>query len=395
MLNRAGRLVLTKVTLTSMVIYPAIALSLSPWAIRIIDRLRKAFLWKGTEVVSGGHCLVAWPTVCTPQEYGGLGILNLKLMGIALQLRWMWLSKTEPSRPGSNLPTSRNRCMEAMFDASLVIEVKNGQSVLFWKDKWINGHSLSSIAPALVQAVPARVRNTRMVCDALSNKRWVRDIRGGLSVQAILDYLTVWRMMTGIQLQDEPDIFRWRWSTDGKYSASSTYKAFFHGLTLQSGAKQLWKVKAPGRCKFFFWLVLHGRCWTSERLQRHGLPNHGNCALCSQMVELLDHLLLSCVFIREVWYRVLRSQGWQQMTPGQDDQIVSWWLTQRKQLDKLSRKRFDSIVLLTTWKLWNERNARVFRGTAKQPTLAFNEIREEIQSWSRAGLMLVAEALNG
>jgi hypothetical protein len=35
------------------------------------------------------------------------------------------------------------------------------------------------------------------------------------------------------------------------------------------------------------WLVLLGRCWTSERLQRHGLPNRGNCTLCSQ--ESLRH----------------------------------------------------------------------------------------------------------
>lgn len=59
LLTRAGRLVLTKVTLTSLMVYPAIALQLSPWAIRAIDKLRRAFLWKGTAVVSGGT--VWWP----------------------------------------------------------------------------------------------------------------------------------------------------------------------------------------------------------------------------------------------------------------------------------------------------------------------------------------------
>lgn len=84
LLSRAGRLLLTKVTLTSLVVYPAMALQLSRWAIKAIDKLRRAFLWGGTEVVSGGHCLVAWSTACRPVDFGGLEIHNLQFMGIAL-----------------------------------------------------------------------------------------------------------------------------------------------------------------------------------------------------------------------------------------------------------------------------------------------------------------------
>jgi hypothetical protein len=28
-----------------------------------------------------------------------------------------------------------------------------------------------------------------------------------------------------------------------------------------------------GKCRFFVWLVLHGRCWTSDKLHRHGLKD--------------------------------------------------------------------------------------------------------------------------
>lgn len=51
-----------------------------------------------------------------------------------------------------------------------------------------------------------------------------------------------------------------------------------------NGTKQHWKVRAPNRCRFFLWLVLHGCCWTLERLQRHVLDNHGNCILYTQEV---------------------------------------------------------------------------------------------------------------
>jgi hypothetical protein len=44
---------------------------------------------------------------------------------------------------------------------------------------------------------------------------------------------------------------RWCWTTSGKYSASSAYNAMFIGQTGVLGAKELWKVKAPNKCRFF------------------------------------------------------------------------------------------------------------------------------------------------
>ncbi|KAF8731669.1 hypothetical protein HU200_015597 [Digitaria exilis] len=39
------------------------AIALSPWAIKSIDQMQRAFLWRGTEMAAGGHCMLAWPRV--------------------------------------------------------------------------------------------------------------------------------------------------------------------------------------------------------------------------------------------------------------------------------------------------------------------------------------------
>jgi len=85
LMSRAGRKVLTCVTLSAIPVHTAIAVELCPWAIQAIDKLRRAFLWKGTASVHGGHCMVAWPKCCRPAELGGLGIPDLKLMGLSLR----------------------------------------------------------------------------------------------------------------------------------------------------------------------------------------------------------------------------------------------------------------------------------------------------------------------
>ncbi|KAF8658110.1 hypothetical protein HU200_059576 [Digitaria exilis] len=106
-------------------------LALSPWAIGCIDKRRRAFLWRGTEMVSGGHCLLAWPKCCRPIHLGGLGLPNLQT---ATDLG-------HSSRIIVNLPSKK----------------------------------CSKLGP--------RVQKCRTVREAFQNRRWVRDIVGAITVQ--------------------------------------------------------------------------------------------------------------------------------------------------------------------------------------------------------------------
>jgi hypothetical protein len=36
--------------------------------------------------------------------------------------------------------------MAALFEASVSVEVNDGRSVLFWKDRWIDGMSIEQLA---------------------------------------------------------------------------------------------------------------------------------------------------------------------------------------------------------------------------------------------------------
>jgi hypothetical protein len=58
MMSRAGRALLVKVKMSVVPVHTAIALTISPWAIKCIDKRQRAFLWRGTESVAGGQCLV-------------------------------------------------------------------------------------------------------------------------------------------------------------------------------------------------------------------------------------------------------------------------------------------------------------------------------------------------
>lgn len=87
MTTTVGRLVLIKSVLTSVPVYHAIAMQLPVWLLQAFDKCIRTFFWKGINTIKGGHCPVAWETMCRPIEYGGLGVLNLMTLGYAFRAR--------------------------------------------------------------------------------------------------------------------------------------------------------------------------------------------------------------------------------------------------------------------------------------------------------------------
>ena len=169
---------------------------------------------------------------------------------------------------------------------------------------------MADFAPELYHAIPKRVAKRLTVCQALSNRCWISDIKGALTVQVLAGYLHIWDLVEGAVLQpDTPDKHVWRLSSSGCYSSKSAYNTMFVGTIKFSPWKRIWKTWAPANCKFFIWLAINNRCWTSDRLAKCGLPHQAACPFCNQAPETINHLLSSCVLAREVWASVLHGLG--------------------------------------------------------------------------------------
>jgi hypothetical protein len=91
MMNYSGRLALIKSTLLAVTTHLAISLGLLPWVHKVLEKIMKAFLWSGIDLVHGGKCLVAWGCVQWRLALGGLGILDPKIFGQVFRQRWLWL----------------------------------------------------------------------------------------------------------------------------------------------------------------------------------------------------------------------------------------------------------------------------------------------------------------
>ena len=90
LLSIAGKLTLVKFVLSAMPTFQLLTIEMPKWLEKRLDKLRRAFLWSGSDKASGGKCLVRWHTVCSPREFGGLGIVSFQQQRRALNLRWLW-----------------------------------------------------------------------------------------------------------------------------------------------------------------------------------------------------------------------------------------------------------------------------------------------------------------
>jgi hypothetical protein len=57
--------------------------------------------------------------------------------------------------------------------------------------------------------------------------------------------------------------------------------------------------------------------------------------------------------------------------------LSPWWMDARRQVPKELRWGFDSAVLLVSWRVWRERNSRVFDNVASTSAEAASKVLED------------------
>jgi hypothetical protein len=346
-----------------------------------MKKMERAFLWAGTDKVSGGQCKVNWDIVCRPKNLGGLGVLNADFFSRALRLRWPWKEWKEPSKIWVGLGNPCDDTDMDLFYASTTIMLGNGEKTPFWKAPWLNGLKPIDIAPLIYNISTRKNWNVKK---AMTNQGWISKINlaAEFTLQHIRQYISLWVKLSEVTLQEGiDDAITWNLTDNGHYSSSSAYRAQFFGATSSPIASTVWKFWAPPKYKFFMWLALQNRLWTNDRLEKRGWPNCRECPLCKRVLESVDHLLVNCRYTIRLWsllnewlhIQALDLNLWPATT------LHPWWGNMTK------RKDVASLALLVSWELWNERNARIFKNKHAPPSVLFNNIKLEARLWVLAG----------
>jgi hypothetical protein len=190
------------------------------------------------------------------------------------------------------------------------------------------------------------VANRRTVAEALTDSRWVLDLHGHFTESVLQEFLLLSDLVASDSTQPgQPDKHFWRLSASRQYSTKSAFEASFQGSLLFGACDRIWKIWAPPKCAFFLWLVIHKRCWTTDKLARRNLPHLSLCLLCDQEEESIDHLLVGCVFARQFWFFLLQRVGLASLAP-QPFSLDEWWRHAFDSTNDPAQKGLNSLTIL-------------------------------------------------
>jgi hypothetical protein len=111
------------------------------------------------------------------------------------------------------------------------------------------------------------------------------------------------------------------------------------------------------------------------------------CQLCKREQEIAAHLLFKCRFTTRIWSAI---RDWVDVLEvdiaawGGIPTVKVWWKALVLRCGH-SRKAISSLIMLVSWEVWKERNARVFQHVCRLPNVLVKAIKAEARLWAIAG----------
>jgi hypothetical protein len=332
---------------------------------------RARLVWQEDENIKKYH-LVKWEKCCLPKDVGGLGILNLEVMNIALLAKWFWKMETEEGLwqeilskkygGGKCLALAVKKPGDSQFWASLMKikeifyrfvkkELGDGKNTRFWEDSWVDDKPLKEAYPRIYDIC----FDHNITVDDAIQKGWQ-----GFKFRRTLhgETLELWESLKGrceeVTMQGGRDKITWTLTADHKFSVGSLYRKIIT-LGLKFPHKFLWKTKVPAKIKVFLWLVNRKSILTRDTLLKKGWKGGKECVFCGKD-ETVDHLFFECSVASLLWGLVRCVCGLKTTPLNVRDCFGDW-------LGKFSKDDKKLVMVGTSalfWAIWKSRNGIIF-----------------------------------
>jgi hypothetical protein len=109
-----------------------------------------------------------------------------------------------------------------------------------------------------------------------------------------------------------------------------------------------------------------------------------------------NHLFVHCRFTIRIWELLKEWLGIHGINPRQWGHLSlkEWWSAMAEGASHF-QKALGSLSLLTVWKIWNERNARVFNNKHLPTFVVIDKIKHETLLWVIMGAKVLGSLMPG
>ncbi|XP_071726746.1 uncharacterized protein [Rutidosis leptorrhynchoides] len=134
----------------------------------------------------------------------------------------------------------------------------------------------------------------------------------------------------------------------------------------------------PQKIGIFMWRTLRGRILVKLELDKQGIDLDSLlCPMCNEVIESVDHVILSCKFAKEVWVGIHK---WWNLNPMSYTNI-SDQLKSVNQGGIPSNLKKVCNVWATSYIIWKNRNQKVFQNNPWATPKLVNEVQVKTFEW--------------
>ncbi|CAN0858870.1 Putative ribonuclease H protein At1g65750, partial [Linum grandiflorum] len=384
-----GRIVLIKSVLSNLPIYFLSLFRALASVIKRIEKIQNNFLWVGASDVRKYH-LVGWEKVKVPKDAGGIGIMDLRSMNVALLGKWHWCFWVEQQSWWRGLIKDKFGLQDCSEWRSVRLSMASGWSIRhwiltenlhfwrfayvnpgggewyrFWHDVWLPGRHL---AREFLRSTAAARFPYAYISDIFSlddRSSWTIPLSISLRRGAAEEHSSLIQMVNNLPLgtiSSGPPLLTWSLDTKNGFLVKSFLKAVTHykypGNSLFP-SKQVWISYIPTKICGFIWLAYLGAISMIDNLQPKGVIIPKRCSLCRMEAETVSHLLLHCQYSSKVWGTFVQTTSRNGPFPCS---IAKLWEEWEYGSDMTTFRKFHSVIQhAIMWHIWLERNDRILR----------------------------------
>jgi hypothetical protein len=147
------------------------------------------------------------------------------------------------------------------FKGIAMVRVENGSTVFVWHDLWAN--KVRSYESTELFSFSVRQDISLLETDRIDNLHDLFQLP--LSGTAYQQFLLLNSEMDNLILSEDKDVWNYIWG-NGIFSVKRAYETIFGHSPTHPVFKLLWVSKCQPKHKVFFWLLLHDKLNTRERL---------------------------------------------------------------------------------------------------------------------------------
>ncbi|OVA00064.1 Reverse transcriptase zinc-binding domain [Macleaya cordata] len=272
-----------------------------------------------------------------------------------------------------------------LFIKRIRFNVKKGNTVKFWEDRWLFEEPIATVCPNLFNAVRShnflvadmgRIENNIMVWNLNFSRRIIRTVE-------IEEFAVLMNALDNFEFdRTSEDEVMWMASKSKEFTVASCYGSLTQQFQQNFRADLVWKQEWPPKIAFFLWLAIHNRILTLDNMERRGYMFVNRCFMCRKELESVSHLLLYCDFSYALWSYFWGELNVAVIIPGSLQALFEGW--SHLWTNTKGKEVWILLPAAITWSLWVERNKRVFEDQEVSLDRMIIEVKALIFFWLSA-----------